>query len=294
MNYTAPRPAQRRPPGLRHRRPAVCAATVVLLLTGSTIRADAQIVRGRVIESATNTGLEAVSLTLLDERRDPRLSTTSDANGRFHLRLSQSGRYALRVELQGYRGFVAEAVIVGATEEVVLELHLATDEIVVAPITVLGRRQTGSTEDFEQRVRLMRLAGIGHTLTRADIERQGAFDITDLLAALPHVLVEGPPRARTVLFTTGSVLATCAPAIFVNAEPLAAPSIDHLATPEIVDAIELYTGFLEAPPEFPDPTGCGVVLVWTRPDPADARPVKWRRAIVYTLMTAVGALLFAR
>jgi hypothetical protein len=70
--------------------------------------------------------------------------------------------------------------------------------------------------------------------------------------------------------------------------------LDLVGTPGVIDAVELYSGVVESPPEFEDPAGCGVVLVWTRPDPADAGPVKWRRAVVYIGMTVVGVVLFSR
>jgi hypothetical protein len=120
------------------------------------------------------------------------------------------------------------------------------------------------------------------------------LEITDLLATVPDVVLDGPPRARRVRFTTGDPAGVCAPVIFVDARLLDEPSIDRVGTPEIVDAIELYSGPAESPAEFDDPDGCGVVLVWTRADPTVAEPVKWRRAVVYIGMTAIGVVLFAR
>jgi hypothetical protein len=293
MSHTAPRPGQRRRHPLGCRRTVVRAAAALLLaVTASPLHA--QIVRGRVLASPTERGLDGVTLTLIDETGTIGARTTSAADGRFRFRVDAAGRYTLRVERAGYSGFIAEAVAVGAGEEIALELRMAEDEIVVSPIAVLGRRRTGSAEDFARRVRFMRLAGIGYTLVRGDIAQRHALEITDLLATVPDVVLDGPPRARRVLFTTADPATTCAPIIFVDARLLDAPSVDMVGTPEIVDAIELYNGPAESPAEFDDPAGCGVVLVWTRPDPTDARPVKWRRAVVYIGMTAIGVVLFSR
>jgi hypothetical protein len=140
----------------------------------------------------------------------------------------------------------------------------------------------------------MRAAGIGRSLVRAEIAQREVLEISELLATIPDIIVAGPPRARTVRFAGGADDTVCEPLIFVNGRPLAAAAIDLAGTPLIVDAVELYHGAVESPPEFEDPDGCGVVLIWTRSDVADARPMKWRRAVVYIAMTAVGVVLFSR
>ena len=112
MSHTAPRPGQRRRHPLGCRRTVVRAAAALLLaVTASPLHA--QIVRGRVLASPTERGLDGVTLTLIDETGTIGARTTSAADGRFRFRVDAAGRYTLRVERAGYSGFIAEAYGIG-------------------------------------------------------------------------------------------------------------------------------------------------------------------------------------
>ena len=85
MSHTAPRPGQRRRHPLGCRRTVVRAAAALLLaVTASPLHA--QIVRGRVLASPTERGLDGVTLTLIDETGTIGARTTSAADGRFRFR----------------------------------------------------------------------------------------------------------------------------------------------------------------------------------------------------------------
>jgi len=292
MLQSAPRQVQRSTQ--RFVRRCVTLACAVFPLAIAATPAHTQIVRGRVIDAMTGRGLDDVSISVVDDRGQSLAGTITDPLGRFRIEVAGAARTGLRVERPGYRGFIAaDAVPTSRGEEVVLEVRLATDRIVIGPISVVGRRRIGAPHDWASRIRFMRTAGIGQSLVRAEIAEREVVQVSDLLATIPDIVLSGPPRARSVLFANGVDDAMCPPRIFLNGRTLTAP-LDGIGPPLLIDALELYNGPVEEPAEFQDPSGCGVLLIWTRPDPADATPTRWRRAIVYLGMAAVGVVLFSR
>jgi hypothetical protein len=259
------------------------------ILLAAALPASAQAVRGRVVDHETRLGLTAVSIVLLGDDGQPEASALSDTTGTFFIRLPQPGRYGVRVERSGYREFRTSTVRVDPGEEVALELRMARNAVVASPISVIARRRVLADAGFDERIRFMRRIGVGYFITRAEVNALRVEATSDLLALLPGVSVTATPDELSLVFVADS--ARCAPAVYLDGAPLRG-AFGRVVTPDLVQAIELYRGPAEVPAEFADPSGCGVVLLWTRR--ADGRSLPLRRAVVYAGMIALGLLLFAR
>jgi hypothetical protein len=252
--------------------------------------AAAQTLRGRVMDEDTRVGIERVSIVSLNPAGDSAQAVLTDASGAFLLRLAEPGRHGLRVQREGYRGFVSEAVEVDADEEVALEVHLAADDVAETPVRVLARRRVTAVDDYGARIGFMRLVGMGRFLLDADIDSMRASAASEVLATVSGVSVT-PSAEGPVIALMGNG-AACTPALFVDGLSLRGVAVDRIVTPTVLEAVEVYQGEIEAPTEFADPRGCGVILLWTRRN--TERSLPWRRAVVYIGMIAIGIVLFSR
>jgi hypothetical protein len=79
------------------------AALAAVLGTALAQAADAQVVRGRVVESRTGRPLPTASITVLDSAGQPAGYGQSDAFGEFTVRLARAGSFFVRAERVGYR-----------------------------------------------------------------------------------------------------------------------------------------------------------------------------------------------
>jgi hypothetical protein len=81
-------------------------------------------------------------------------------------------------------------------------------------------------------------------------------------------LLAAPLAAQTV---RGRVLDACLPRLFVDGTRVTYDfqnDIDSVVSPNQVEALEIFRGPSEIPPQYNDNNSmCGVVLIWTRTDP---------------------------
>lgn len=195
-----------------------------------------------------------------------------------------AGRHLLEARAVGYamaafhvRVDPGDAVSVGMT------LHRAPTTM-LGDVVVTGTRDTARppvvarhdwTEGFAQRRE--RNSG-GTFLDQAQIDRRGAYKMTELLESVPGVMLRsvaddfGGYTSEIVMRGSSSVRGeTCPISYFVDGHPYAvAPneSIDRIVRPRDVAALEIYPGASQVPPQFKTATSsrCGVIVIWTRSD----------------------------
>jgi hypothetical protein len=108
----------------------------------------------------------------------------------------------------------------------------------------------------------------GTFITRSEIEQSRSRLTTDLLRRrVPSVHIVSV-RGGTRVYMRGNTSRRCAPQLFVHATPYSGEVDDF--SPDVVEAIEIYSGPSELPPELNIGRAmCGAIVIWTR-DPKRA------------------------
>jgi carboxypeptidase family protein/TonB-dependent receptor-like protein len=109
----------------------------------------------------------------------------------------------------------------------------------------------------------------GTFITRTDIEKARARLTTDLLRRrVPSVQVVMTRGGGTRVYMRGNGARRCPPQLFVHTTPYSGEVDDF--PPDVIEAIELYSGASELPPELNIGRAlCGAIVIWTR-DPKKA------------------------
>jgi hypothetical protein len=108
----------------------------------------------------------------------------------------------------------------------------------------------------------------GTFITRADIEKARSRMTTDLLRRrVPSAQVVNT-RVGTRVYLRGNSARRCPPQLFVHTTPYSGELEDF--PPDVIEALEIYAGSSEVPPELNIGRAmCGAIVIWTR-DPKRA------------------------
>ncbi|MGQ0714483.1 MAG: carboxypeptidase regulatory-like domain-containing protein [Gemmatimonadaceae bacterium] len=204
------------------------------------------------------------------------LSATTDEAGRFELSSLPVGTQSLVVRRIGFAPQQFPVQVASRSPSlttVVLEKPVRMlDAVRVSATALYSRRQA----ELERR----RRRGWGHFITREDLERSGGSQLSDLLRRVPGVSVYSSPTGNVVVFRRGSTMSgPCRPTVYLDGMRLGdQEDLDFLANVSTLEAVEVYTSSIQAPPEFWG-TGCGSLVLWTRtgggwPDPKEVEPPK--------------------
>ncbi|MFN2565225.1 MAG: carboxypeptidase regulatory-like domain-containing protein [Gemmatimonadaceae bacterium] len=108
----------------------------------------------------------------------------------------------------------------------------------------------------------------GTFITRSDIENSRARLTTDLLRRRVPSAQVVTTRSGTRVYMRGNTVRRCPPQLFVHTTPYGGEVDDF--PPDVVEAIEVYSGASEVPPELNMGRAmCGAIVIWTR-DPRKA------------------------
>ncbi|MBX6330662.1 MAG: TonB family protein [Gemmatimonadaceae bacterium] len=184
----------------------------------------------------------------------------TDDEGHLRLTALHTGLARVAVRRLGFRpGTVAVAIDTAGVA--VANVTLVRTAQLLSPILVRARDYTGYMGDFYRR----RDLGIGRFITRADLERQQPFRLTDVFRRIPGVRIVSTRLIENAIRFRGE---HCAPLVWLDGTPAAAAEFDLDALPpESIEGIEVYSGVSEVPPQFMASGGlgsCGVVVVWSR------------------------------
>jgi hypothetical protein len=258
------------------------AACLLLFAAGTPLAAQAELTEPDQVERVAGP-LMLLGFVVDAESRDPirtatvalegtPIATTTDERGAFHIRPPAPGPHVLQIR---HIGFAPARVGVGAreAETTVVTIALQVRPVPVAELRVHAERALEPLPGFERR----RRRGIGHLMTRADIDAQRPARTTDIFNGVPGVAVIrsylGPVlrmRGAAPVFHRGEVyecqvqyLIDGAPAYAVHpSEPI---MIDQVVRPIDIEALEIYRSSSEVPAEFRRAgSDCGVVVIWTR------------------------------
>ena len=265
--------------GRRSRR-LVCGSAeflaVTVLLGVRTV--GGQEIRGSVVDAESAEPVVLAYVGLLAPGREFVVAALADERGRFSVRAPAPGAYFLYVARDGYRPLLDGLFELGEDGVLELSVGMTPAPIPVDPVIVevSGRGVDLAAVGFYER----QASGLGHFVTREEIERSAVEALTDALVGVPGLRVYAPgvdPLVPTgvlnpeILVRRGTEW--CLPALYLDGVAVArgggqaggdAVRPDDYVDPSEVDAVEIYTHPAETPPRFEATGGCGVVLIWTR------------------------------
>jgi Carboxypeptidase regulatory-like domain len=178
-------------------------------------------------------------------------------NGRFRVRDMQPGAYILIVRRIGFEA-VSFSVRLTPGDTMRPSFALQRAATALDTVRVQGQQLAPAIAEFESRRKL----GFGHFVTQADIEKRNVAGLSDLLAAVPSVRMEGAwPTARRMY-----PLKSCPFVVYIDGVKLPVGDIDNIAMPKELAGIEVYSGAATIPLQYKPTSGsfCGVILLWTR------------------------------
>jgi hypothetical protein len=244
--------------------------------------------QGRLLADDTEEPIAGGRIILLDDRERRRGVVMTDDNGVFRFASVPPGGYRFQAARIGYASTTTPRVVVQPNERISVEIRLAEDVVLLAPIEVTAKAHRPSPVLDNFRVRRER--GFGRFLGREEIARRNAPTASDLFAMVPGVRL-GPsnPRGGRMVYMAGALGGNCPAQIYVDGflvnpplrtEMLEGPggrvsgrqvaseldfTVDEVVRPMNIEGIEIFRGLSEVPAEFMGPNArCGVIAVWTR------------------------------
>jgi hypothetical protein len=285
----------------------ICLTLTLTVLPGSL---DAQALRGGegpgsnstvvgvVLDNEEETPLSDAAVILGPVPGGPPGAGTriTDEEGRFYFLDVPPGRYALTVELLGYQP-LNDSLMVDPSSAHRLLLRLSVSAIPLEPVVVVvSPWRPGLMEDIEERRERRR----GTFIMREEIKERNPLAVSDLLRVVPGLeFIKDPRTGYHFHLQRGTDLGgPCRMPVWVNGIRLHPElAIDHLLSPEAVEAVEVYTGVADTPIQY-GPGDCGAVLVWTRgmvaPESSPPRSgrSRWKIVAAFVGFAALWQLVF--
>ncbi len=200
------------------------------------------------------------------------MATLADTDGTFRMFALPQGGQSVEVRMMGYRSVLVPVEIeAGRTADIQIVLTaiaLPLETVEVVGDTLIVPQMAG----FEER----KARGAGRFFSRTDIEKMQARLFTDVLRRVPGLQigmtngsVSSVGSVRTARTNGAGGGRPCPILYFMNGAPFPVTNemaINSYISPEDVEAIEVYNGTSETPPQFNSSNytaRCGVVVVWT-------------------------------
>ena len=276
----------------RTMRSLIRSLALAILLPTITV---AQQIRGVVVDDSTGQPISGATIELLAADTTVRTTTISNATGWFDLSAQSGGQFVLRGSHAAYRGVGTLAVVLDPQEVLTVVIRLSGGPIPLEPVVARATARDGLS-GYRERARR---GAYGRFITRADIDKTGAYSLAHALRFAPEVRFA---RVRDGAFITDGIFMRsfadmCVPGIYLNGIAMPADrafDINDLINVDEVEGIEVYRNSLSVPMEFvrlSDAPGvwCGVIAVWTRPLPG--KPLTFKRIGVAGLLVGVPILL---
>jgi hypothetical protein len=217
---------------------------------------------GHVVDSA-GVGVNGAEIKLM--KSDHILAISGDS-GEFRMAGLPPGTVVFNVRRIGYEAASFTAVLKpGKTHRTNFPL---TATALALPTVAVSDTQTNShwLDQFNAR----KFNGHGTFITRAEIVKRGARTGIDVIRGVPGIRIlpsrNGMTNRVTMSRTTNRA---CPPTMYLHGLPYSGTMDDFTA--DEIEAVELYVGVSEIPPEYDrnEKGICGVIVVWTR-DPRAA------------------------
>lgn len=256
----------------------IAAAVLAPALLGPS--AEAQMLRGTVVDSLSGQPVEGAQVTALAVAEVPAGLTVTNRDGQFAFRVDEAGNYRLRVRRLGYSPRITQPIAVDSSIEVSVRLWLTPVAVPLDTVNVVAEEVPVETRlgylvdaGFYRRQRF----GWGYYLTRDEIERNHPTILGDVLRDLPGVRVSCANalnctvtmRAARTMFM-GKV---CSPSMVLDGVLLSPGGsqgssdvgVDSPLKPFNLEAIEVYPGPEGVPVQWGGYLSpCGAIIAWSR------------------------------
>lgn len=198
------------------------------------------------------------------------LRAETDDRGEFLLGKAAAGSLSMTVRRIGFKPATHTSTI-EAGKTSTADIVLQRIPIVLRPVVVMGKRvYSGRMAGFYQR----RDKGLGHFVTREQIERRNPSQMTDIMRMIPGVRIISRGIGSNTIRIRGS---RCAPLTWLDGFPLSAGEFDLDAiAPSSLEGMEVYSGMGSLPSEFTAARSaqsmCGTIVLWSKQ--GELRPKK--------------------
>lgn len=246
-------------------------ALVITLMIPALVQAQ---IIGRVTDRVTELPVPSAGVALIDTAGTVKGQAVTDQDGLFAANVQDHGNYTVQVVAMGYVASGDDTADF-AGDRIFLEIGLQPAPVEAEGIVVEVESRVPFLEmgGFYDRMK----AGRGTFLTPDYIRSRKAVRTVHLLRGLSGIIVsdnQEPVLARTIGTTPGEGL--CVPNVYVDGQPLRRKAIledrqdparfeNLVPPPEMISAMEIYSGGATIPPQWrTGSSGCGVIVVWSR------------------------------
>lgn len=233
---------------------------LVWVLTVFPSITQAQVVRGRLLDSESERPVINGTVTLIDSLEVAVARTLSDSAGGFELAGPHPGPFSIKAKGVGYQGFPVPVTLVEGSE-VTADVYLRPNPLLLEPLLVSAERVRSELE--RQGFFRRREEGHGFFLTPSHLKARPPITEAEVIGRVPFVEIDRSWNGSRVLMRRRG--STCDPAILIdNSLIKKGENIeDHVNSADIV-AVEVFRGIAEIPPELAlGLESCGAVMIWT-------------------------------
>ncbi len=275
--------------GVHWNRRALQSAIVVLaaFVVPASVSAQA-VVRGFVYDDSTGNRIAGAAVMLVDARTDaPVVNTKTDSLGQFTLKTRQ-GLFQIAAIREGYNSVLSAPVTLAEGEQLVIRFPIAVGADPRNKIGVLEHVKPNAAparaalDESPQlaAIERRRVVGTGLQYTRGQLDESQAMTVGELLRRVPGVSVTDGNATETVQIRRGGSAPfgsrtprslVCHVGWFLDGVRMDRPGIAAMTEGlssirlEELDAVEVFRGVAEMPPEFATPDlRCGAIALWTR------------------------------
>ena len=232
-------------------------ATVLVAPRSLAAQEPAAGIIAHVFDDRTSEPLTAATILVGGTPRPVSVSN----QGRFVLTGLSAGAHRIEVRAIGYSPFRLDVTLApGEVVERRIPMNFTGERLPDIAVESRHSRLLPRYNDFERR----RQAGLGHYITRDEIQARGYLSMGDALRTVKGVRVDCGALDCRIRMARSSP--SCGPAFWVDGQ--LARSFGSTTPISDVQGIEVYRGASDAPGEFAGTTaGCGVIVIWTRAAP---------------------------
>lgn len=241
------------------------------MLAGLTVLAaaalHAQQVHGRLLGTERESPIRGAEVSLL--RGDTSIvSARSDDSGYFKLVAPSGGIYRLAARRVGYAPGLTLPFGLRADQILQPIFRMVSMSVSLTPVVIVadGLPSAEWTLGYLDR----RRHGMGHHMTREDIDKRSATTTTELLRDMPGMKGVKLGMGTDILVSTRGQASAggrsgCSIAAFVDGLEVGIDMLNDRVLPNEIEAIEIYPGMAQMPIQFQRLRGaCGTIVVWSK------------------------------
>jgi hypothetical protein len=269
------------------RRAATISSVILAAIVFPAVMAAQIVVRGELYDDVTGLPVRG-AVMLVDPATDGAVvHTVSDTQGQFELKTG-SGIYQIAAVRSGYTSMLSAPITFARGEQMTVRVPISQVGDPTHHISVLQHirpaRSIADGEMHNEGMAQRKLLGTGLQYDAAAIARSSAETVGQFLENVPGFVVTDPNSTQSMRMTrTAGIYAgqslgdgrstpqTCQLAWFVDGRRFDRGGLDPITdglgsmTLNAVDAIEVFRGISEMPPQFAEPDiRCGAVAIWIR------------------------------